>query len=67
MERIKTLTKTFPGLDCGSCGCPTCRSLAEDIVQGRASELDCIFKLKERIEKLAKQMVDLTNLQGNQN
>ena len=41
---------------------PTCRSLAEDIVQGRASELDCVFKLKEKVEQLARQMVDLTNL-----
>lgn len=62
MERIEELTKTFKGLDCGSCGSPTCRSLAEDIVQGRASELDCVFKLKEKVEQLARQMVDLTNL-----
>lgn len=62
MERIEALTKTFKGLDCGSCGSPTCRSLAEDIVQGRANELDCVFKLKEKVEELARQMVDLTNL-----
>ena len=62
MERIEALTKTFKGLDCGSCGSPTCRALAEDIVQGRANELDCVFKLKEKVEQLARQMVDLTNL-----
>lgn len=62
MERIEALTKTFKGLDCGSCGSPTCRSLAEDIVQGRANELDCVFKLKEKVEQLAREMVDLTNL-----
>ena len=62
MERIEVLTKSFKGLDCGSCGSPTCRSLAEDIVQGRANELDCVFKLKEKVEELARQMVDLTNL-----
>ncbi|MEA5059613.1 MAG: 4Fe-4S dicluster domain-containing protein [Clostridia bacterium] len=62
MERIEALTKTFKGLDCGSCGSPTCRTLAEDIVQGRANEMDCVFKLKEKVEELARQMVDLTNL-----
>ena len=62
MERIEALTKTFKGLDCGSCGSPTCRTLAEDIVQGRANELDCVFKLKEKVEQLAREMVDLTNL-----
>ncbi len=62
MERIEALTQTFKGLDCGSCGSPTCRTLSEDIVQGRANELDCVFKLKEKIEQLAREMVELTNL-----
>lgn len=62
MERIDELTKTFKGLDCGSCGSPTCRTLAEDIVLGYAKEVDCVFKLKEKVEQLARQMADLTNL-----
>ena len=33
MELLETLQKDLPGLDCGSCGAPTCRALAEDIVQ----------------------------------
>ncbi len=62
MDRIDELTKTFKGLDCGSCGSPTCRTLAEDIVLGYAKEVDCVFKLKEKVERLARQMADLTNL-----
>lgn len=62
MDRIDELTNTFKGLDCGSCGSPTCRTLAEDIVLGYAKEMDCVFKLKEKIETLARQMVNLTNL-----
>ncbi|MCR4431823.1 MAG: hypothetical protein NUV45_12515 [Tepidanaerobacteraceae bacterium] len=50
----------MPGLDCGSCGCPNCRALAEDIVQGLASETDCVFKLREKVKKLASQMLDLS-------
>lgn len=49
----------LPGLDCGSCGSPSCKALAEDIVQGLASETDCVFRLRERVKNLAEEMVDL--------
>lgn len=49
MEEIERISKTLPGLDCGSCGAPSCRAMAEDIVKGNAKETDCIFKLKEKI------------------
>lgn len=50
--RIEEITETFPGLDCGSCGAPSCKTLAEDIVQGLASEDDCIFRMRERMQYL---------------
>ncbi len=50
--QIEELTERLPGLDCGSCGSPGCRTLAEDIVRGYASESDCIFRLREQYEKL---------------
>ncbi len=53
------MLQKLPGLDCGSCGSPNCKSLAEDIVQGEAIKTDCIFKLRERIRDLAQQMVGL--------
>ncbi len=62
MERIEQITKGLKGLDCGSCGAPTCRALAEDIVRGNANELDCIFNLKERVKMLAQQMIDLSDM-----
>lgn len=43
MQEIETITSRLPQLDCGSCGAPTCRALAEDIVRGNAQETDCIF------------------------
>ena len=46
LEAINTLEKAFPGLDCGSCGAPSCRALAEDIVTGSARRNDCIFILR---------------------
>ena len=63
MERIEQITASLKGLDCGSCGAPTCRALAEDIVRGNATELDCIFNLKERVRLLAQQMIDLSDMQ----
>lgn len=44
MGQIEALHKSLPGLDCGACGSPTCMSLAEDIVMGRAKFEDCIVR-----------------------
>ena len=57
--RIDEIESSLPGMDCGSCGSPTCRALAQDIVGGYASEMNCIFKLNERISALAGEMVSL--------
>ena len=59
MKQIDTQYKALPGLDCGSCGSPTCRALAEDIVKGYATEYDCIFILKDKIKNLAQELNDL--------
>ncbi len=40
---IDKIAKRLPGKDCGLCGCPTCASLAEDAVLGRASVSDCRY------------------------
>jgi len=53
MSEVEELMKKFPGLDCGSCGAPTCKALAEDIVRGVASPKDCIYVLKEFVHKLS--------------
>ncbi|PYG88795.1 iron only hydrogenase large subunit-like protein [Ruminiclostridium sufflavum DSM 19573] len=59
LEMLERLYAELPGLDCGACGSPNCRALAEDIVRGIANETDCIFKLRERIRDLAEEMVEL--------
>lgn len=53
LNRVEQLCREFPGLDCGSCGAPSCKALAEDIVRGQASENDCIYYLRENIHKLS--------------
>ncbi len=60
MDQIEEIRQRLPGLDCGSCGSPTCQALAEDIVGGFAHETDCLFVLKERVREMAKQMVSLS-------
>ena len=59
MEKLEQINRRLPGLDCGSCGSPTCRTLAEDIVRGFAVEMDCIFKLRDKVRIMAQEMVDL--------
>ena len=59
MERLDTITKELPGLDCGACGSPSCRALAEDIVRGLAFDTDCIIKLRGRVKTLAEEILDL--------
>ena len=59
MERIEEIYKRLPGYDCGSCGSPTCRTFAEDIVRGYAREMDCIHILKEQLKIMAQLMVSL--------
>jgi Na+-translocating ferredoxin:NAD+ oxidoreductase RNF subunit RnfB len=51
----------LPGLDCGSCGAPSCRALAEDIVRGVASTMDCVFILREKVKQLAEEMYELSS------
>lgn len=59
LERIDKIWSTMPKLDCGSCGAPSCKALAEDIVNGFATENDCIFRMRERVQNLAKELFDL--------
>ena len=47
LRRIDEVVKRFPGIDCGSCGSPSCLALAEDVVQGYARETDCICILQK--------------------
>jgi iron only hydrogenase large subunit-like protein len=62
LEEIEQLGGQLPGLDCGSCGSPTCQSLAEDVVRGNAVETDCIFKLRETVRELAGRLLALEEL-----
>ena len=53
MEEIDVICEGLPGLDCGSCGAPSCRALAEDVVKGVASTSDCVFVMREQVKNVA--------------
>jgi len=56
LNQVERLLKKLPGLDCGSCGAPTCKSLAEDIVRGEAAESDCVYFLRDNVHKLSEEV-----------
>lgn len=43
MEQADNLMRYLPHLDCGACGSPNCKALAEDVVRQEAQIKDCIF------------------------
>ena len=59
MEQIEKIEASLPGLDCGSCGSPSCHAMAEDIVKGSAKETECIFKLREQIQQVYRDLMQM--------
>ncbi len=55
MERFEKISKMekivaeLPGLDCGSCGAPTCRAFADDVIRGNAKTSDCMVILRKKM------------------
>ncbi len=46
MMQAQKLETQLPGIDCGACGAPSCRALAEDIAKGNATMSHCTFVQK---------------------
>ena len=44
MADMQKLKNELPGIDCGACGAPTCKALAEDVVKKLACPEDCPIK-----------------------
>ncbi len=62
LKRMNEIYEQLPALDCGACGSPNCRCLAEDVVRGKANMEDCIFILRQRVRSLAKEMMELEGM-----
>ncbi len=61
LKKINEIYETFPKLDCGVCGAPSCKALAEDIVKGDATENQCIHILKKKIHIISQAANDFAS------
>lgn len=62
-EEAEIICESLPGLDCGSCGAPSCRAFAEDVAKGDVALTACIFKLRENVRKLAEELILIESIQ----
>lgn len=49
MSDIEKIYELLPEIDCGSCGAPTCRAFAEDVVKGECKVEECVVYMRERM------------------
>ena len=61
LNKVEELCKNS-GLDCGSCGAPTCKALAEDIVRGIRQGSDCIHILRDQVHVLSLNFSELAGI-----
>ena len=59
LQELEDIAADFQGIDCGACGAPTCKALAEDVVRGMATQDDCVFRLKSRMQEIAESIAKL--------
>jgi iron only hydrogenase large subunit-like protein len=48
LKEKERMIKRLPGIDCGLCGAPDCKTFAEDIARGEAALNDCHFINKKK-------------------
>ena len=48
----ESVARALPGLNCGLCGAPTCRTFAKDVASGAAKRDECVFFSDEPLKKL---------------
>ena len=52
LSKIRDIESRLCGMDCGACGAPSCHALAEDIAKGFATEDQCVFIVREKLQSL---------------
>ena len=52
LAKIRDIESRLNGMDCGACGAPSCHALAEDIAKGFATEDQCVFIVREKLQAL---------------
>ena len=59
LSQMQKIEQNFQGIDCGACGAPSCKALAEDVVRGYATADDCVFRLKTHMQEIAASLATL--------
>ncbi len=49
MLKIDEIEEQLPGIDCASCGSPSCACFAQDVVMGNSELHDCVFVMKKEL------------------
>ena len=49
MLKIDEIEEKLPGIDCASCGSPSCACFAQDVAMGNADITDCVFVMKKEL------------------
>jgi len=66
--QLQQILAELPGIDCGSCGAPSCEAFAEDIVKGKAIKENCVVimrqKMEQMLEEFYKHSVEMGNTQN---
>lgn len=52
MIESEKLKAQLPGIDCGSCGSPTCAAFARDVASGNAELSECVVFMREELKNL---------------
>ncbi len=60
MSEIESIAADLPGLDCGSCGAPTCMAFAEDIVKNETNADECTVIMREMFHDYLERHKDTT-------
>ncbi|MPN20756.1 hypothetical protein SDC9_168135 [bioreactor metagenome] len=61
MAALEKILQELPMIDCGSCGSPSCRAFAEDIVKGEVSADECVVKMRAKL----KNQIDKNDIKNN--
>ncbi len=64
MSDIESLCKELPGIDCGSCGAPTCMAFAEDIVKNETNVDECTVIMREIFHEYLEKRLDDAIVEG---
>ena len=52
MMKIEQIEQQLPGIDCASCGSPSCACFAQDVALGKSKMSDCIFVMKKELRDI---------------